>query len=173
VQIAAGADDVNEEPDDFVADDEEIWVGNGESLDHSYTGLRFTNVTIPQRATITSAYLQVYLTEAQWINVDLTLAAEAADNSAPFSETNLPSQRALTTQQEEHHSNEPWPADTWRTLDEIGAVIEEVVNRPGWQSGNSLAVILKGIGDEWGRKYVTSADEDPELAPRLVITYTT
>jgi hypothetical protein len=56
----------------------------------------------------------------------------------------------------------------------MGAVIQEVVSRPGWQSGQSLAVIIQGTSaNAWARKFVHSFESNPALAPRLVITYST
>jgi len=51
-------------------------------------------------------------------------------------------------------------------------VVQEVVNRGDWASGNSLSVILKGTGSAWGRKFVRSYNGSAANAPKLVITYT-
>ncbi len=147
--------------------------GNGASTTSSYTGLRFANLNLPQGATITSAHLEVYSTQSQGISVDMSIAAEAVGNSPTFSTSNLPSQRTLTTQQVSHSSNTQRQANTWYSLDEIAPVIQEVVNRADWQSGNSLSLILKGTGGAWGRKFVRSFDGSSTTAPKLVITYTT
>jgi type IV pilus assembly protein PilY1 len=64
-----------------------------------------------------------------------------------------------------------WSANTWYDLDDLSPVIQEMVNRPGWQSGNTLALIVKGTGAAYGRKLISSYDGDPAHAPRLVITY--
>jgi hypothetical protein len=100
------------------------------------------------------------------------MGAEAADNSLPFSRDSKPSGRTLTITRVEHTSNKNWNAGEWQSLDDIKLVLQEVVNRPGWKSGNSLSVILQGFGGgSWGRKFVSSYDGDPTHAPRLVITY--
>ena len=171
LQVALSSDDVNQSPE-FEVNDARIWIGTAGSETESYTGLRFANVAIPQSATILSAHLEFYSVQEQWIRMGLTMAAEAADNSATFAPEAPPSQRPLTTQQVEHQSDTPWEADTWYEFDEMAAVIQEVIDRPGWQSGNSLAIIMRGSGgSRWGRKFVRSFDGDPALAPRLVITY--
>lgn len=151
----------------------EIWIGTGGSLDASYTGLRFSNLQIPQGASISSAHLEVYTPRNTWIEVDLSMAAEAIDDSPTFSPDIRPSQRVRTTQQVIHSSDDNWRANNWYALDDIALVIQEVVDRPGWQSGGSLALILQGIGAKWGRKFVTSYEGDPAHAPRLVINYST
>lgn len=118
-----------------------------------------------------AAHLEVTPVWYQWINMDFTLAAEAADNSAPFSSTARPSSRSLTTAQITHSSDAPWTPGEWYALNDMATAVQEVVNRPGWQTGNSLTVILHGTGPTWGRKYVRSYESDPALAVRLVITY--
>jgi hypothetical protein len=64
-----------------------------------------------------------------------------------------------------------WLANTWYSLNETATVVQAVINRPDWQSGNSLSIILKGGGSAWSRKFVTSMNGSATNAPRLVITY--
>ncbi|MEK7326405.1 MAG: hypothetical protein AAB217_14235, partial [Chloroflexota bacterium] len=68
--------------------------------------------------------------------------------------------------------NTQWQSATWYSLDETNLVIQEVVNRADWQSGNSLSVIVKGTGSSWGRKSVGSYNGSATYAPKLVISYT-
>jgi PKD repeat protein len=173
VQVVDGADDVNEAGQDFQMNDDRLWVGNAGTQDRSsYTGLRFQKVLIPKGATILSAHIELYVPEQQWIELHFNIGAEAADNSAPFSRDTRPSGRSLTTTQVEHQSNQNWSAGQWQPLDDIKLVLQEVVNRPGWESGNSMSIMLQGFGGgSWGRKFVSSYDGDPAHAPRLVITY--
>lgn len=173
-QIQSSLDDVNETNTSFDAAAGSLWIGNCGSPTMCYTGLRFTNVTIPPGATVASAHVEVYSAQDQWITVAMTIAGEAAANSGAFGATSRPSQRVLTTQRVAHQDNVRWTANTWYALDEMAPVIQEIVGRPDWQSGNSLAVIFKGTNPaSWGRKFVRSFDGAPALAPRLVITYTT
>jgi PKD repeat protein len=168
-QVNSSSDDVNENGSSFQATNPTVWVGTNPS----YTGLRFNNLGIPAGATISEAHLEFYVQNGQWIIVDVLIAAEAADNSMTFSSASRPSSRPLTTNRIEHHSNVSWPTNTWNILTgNLSGVVQEVVSRPGWQSGNSLSIIVKGIGSPFGRKFVTSYDGNPAFAPRLVIQYT-
>jgi FtsP/CotA-like multicopper oxidase with cupredoxin domain len=173
LQVGASSDDVNQDGNTLELAFFDVWLGNGSSTTASYTGLRFTNVTIPPGATITAAHVEVYANSTQWISVNMALAAEAVGNSPTFSTNNRPSQRTLTSAQVNHSSNVQWLAGTWYSLDDITLVIQEVVNLGDWANGNSLSVILKGTNGQWGRKYVESYDGTPANAPKLVITYTT
>jgi type IV pilus assembly protein PilY1 len=148
-----------------------LWLGNGASTTSSYTGLRFANLGIPPGAVITSAHLEVYSTQSAWIWLGMTLAAHASGNSPTFSSSAAPAQRTLTTHQVTYSSDAQWLASTWYSLDELAPVVQEIVNRPDWQSGNSLSIIIKGTGSAWGRKFAGSYDRSPTTAPRLVITY--
>jgi hypothetical protein len=170
-QISASADDVNEHDDVLETNRTSLWLGDGSSTQSSFTGLRFTDVSLPPRAVILSATVEVYPTNEQWIAMSYLIGAEDVGNSAVFSTTNRPSQRILTTQQVTHRSDDTWAANTWHSLEDIAPTVQAVVNRPDWRTGNSLSIILKGTGTLWGRKYVQSFDGDSGYAPRLVITF--
>jgi hypothetical protein len=174
LQILDGSDNVNESSGVLLADQGDVWVGNSDSTTGQYLALRFTDVAIPPGSVVHAAHLEVYTTSDQWISVAYTLAADAADNSEPFSTDNLPSQRQPTEATVQHESNIPWTANTWNPLDEIGALVQEVVSRPGWQMGSSLTIIAQGSeeGDSFARKFFSAFKNDPALAPRLVIDLT-
>ena len=99
------------------------------------------------------------------------MAAEASGNSPAFSSGNLLSSRPLTSAQVNHSDDAQWNANTWYTLDDITSVIQEVVNRSDWQSGNALSIIMKGTGSAWGRKFIQSYDGNTSFAPTLTISY--
>jgi len=113
----------------------------------------------------------VFSTQSQWISLSFDIAAEDLGNSPTFSTGNLPSQRTLTAETVGHSSNVQWLANTWYSLDEMAAVIQAVIDRSDWQSGNSLSIILRGTGSAWGRKFIASWNSSPTTAPRLIITY--
>ena len=172
-QVSSSIDDVNQDGSSLNLNSTTLWLGNAASTTSSYTALRFTNLNIPPGATINSARLQVYASQNSWINLNMTLAAEATGNSAAFSAGSPPAQRLLTSQQVSHNSNTQWLANTWYTLDEMGPVIQEVINRPDWQSGNHLAIIVRGSGSAWARKFISTFDSSAINAPKLIVSYTT
>ena len=146
-----------------------VWIGNGGSTTKSLTGFRYTGVNIPKGAKITSANLQVYSTQAPWISVNTDIFAENKSNSAAFSNSSRPSQRLLTTAKAQYSADNKWNQNTWYTLADVSPVIQEVVNRSDWVSGNSMSIILKGTGGAFGRKYVTGRGNN---GAKLTITYT-
>lgn len=171
-QIAAGSDDVNEEGLYYWDGTGRVWIGGGSNPAASYAGLRFTGIAIPQGATIVSARLEFYVPVDNWIYLEMDIGAEASDNSLTFSETTRPSLRSLTNNRAVHSSDDYWLENTWNMLEDVAPVVQEIVNRPGWQSGNSLSLIVRNTtSDAWARKFPMSYEGDPALAPRLIITY--
>jgi hypothetical protein len=154
-RIAAGPDDVEESATGSLANNstdlELVFDGSNQLV-----GLRFTNVTIPQGATIASAYVQFQADEAQSEVTNLVIQGEAANNAAAFASAALVSTRARTT------ASSAWSPVPWNTVNEAGpaqrtgelnAVIQEIVNRSGWASGNSLVLIFTGIGHRTARAF--------------------
>jgi hypothetical protein len=97
----------------------------------------------------------------------LTIQGEDSDNAATFtsSRENI-SSRTRTT------AAVSWSPVPWTTVGEAGpdqrtsdiaVVIQEIVNRSGWSSGNSLVIIITGTG----RRVAVSYDGDPDGAPSL------
>ena len=69
-----------------------------------------------------------------------------------------------------------WSPPPWSTVGAVGpeqrtpdlsVVLSEIVNRPGWASGQSLVFLISGTG----RRVAASQDGDPAGAPTLHIEY--
>jgi len=111
------------------------------------TGLRFRNITIPQGATVSNAYVQFTATgNNEGDGGPFEIYAEDADNSAAFAATaNNISERELTAAVVAWSPPSSWPADSaglgQRTPD-ISSVIQEVVLRDGWEAANALSIII-------------------------------
>jgi hypothetical protein len=170
-QISGSRDDVNEDGSDFSSNLPAIWLGNGSGVGESYAGLRFTGVDVPQGARITAATLSVYNQDQQWINIDFGIFGDMVANSVIFTRTNRPSSRILTSAHITHQDNVLWDANSWNDLEDVSPVIQEIVDQQGWNSENSVSLILKGNGSQWGRKFITSYDGSPQNAPKLTISY--
>jgi type IV pilus assembly protein PilY1 len=55
---------------------------------------------------------------------------------------------------------------------DISTLIQNMVNRTGWVSGNYINVFVENDGNSNGSvKYARSYEEDPTVAPRINITY--
>lgn len=170
-QVNQPTDDVNEINNSLDTMYSTLWLGNGESANGSYLGIRFNSLNVPQGAKIKKAYLEVFSIQDQWISLSYDIFADNVSNSQTFSQGLLPSQRVLTGSSVSHSSDVSWSANTWNQLDEISAVLQEIVNRSDWQSGNSVSLIIKGKGGSWARKFVQSYDNSASLAPKLTVVY--
>ena len=139
-QINASRGDVNQTGSTLKTNGTTIWIGSSGAS--SYSGLRFTNVSILPGAVITSAFLELRSSQTQTVSLSYEIAADDTGNSAVFSNQSRPSQRILTTARVVHNSNVKWLTNTWYQTEDISAIVQEVVNRADWQSGNSLSIIF-------------------------------
>ena len=168
VQVGASSDDMYETSGSANLTSETFPIGGASTY---YAGMRFTNVTVPQGATITDAYVEVYMPSGQWIQVDYDIYAEDTADSSTFTTANSAGDRPGTSAVANYSSSENWSSG-WHELEHVTAAVQEVVDRNDWSAGNALAIILNGTGGQWGRKFVTSYNGSPANAPRLVIEYT-
>jgi len=146
-----------------------LWLGNNQGP--SYLALRVTDLLIPQGAVVTSAQLQVYSPQAQTTPLNVLLAVEASDDSQPFSLQTPPSQRPVSSARVSLPSISAWNAAGWYTLADVAPLLQDIVNRPGWQSGHALTLMLRGMGQNRQKRIVMAAVTS-DFAPRLVITFT-
>jgi uncharacterized repeat protein (TIGR01451 family) len=148
----------------------------GSSTVQQYTGLRFQGVTIPQGATITNAKIVFTAADAGSTTVNLTIKGQAADNAATFTiSTNDISSRSQTTASVNWSSVPAWSAgesgaDT--TTPALTSIVQEIVNRAGWSSGNSMAFVLSNNGTSSPNTRLAAGYDNTTYAePQLVITY--
>jgi hypothetical protein len=144
----------------------------GEEGSAQIVGMRWRNITIPQGVTITSAYIEFTADENQaGTPVNLTFRGEAADNAAVFENAvdNI-SDRTPTSASVSWNDVPAWSTDETHQSTDISPIIQEIVNLPGWASGNALVVLVTGSG----RRTAESHDGDrPLMAPLLYVEYTT
>jgi hypothetical protein len=145
-------------------------------------GVRFQNVTIPQGSTITSAVIDfVHHYNGDYAShTKSRLYGEASDNAATFSNGSQPKDRSLTTAFANWNSVsgtgfiDTYTSTSVNAAPDIASIIQEIVNRPGWASGNSLAIIGRdnGSDDDWGWEFYSYNDTPPTHTPKLGIVYT-
>jgi hypothetical protein len=165
------------------SDDAEESASGNINLTHSYLelvydksnqiiGIRFNNLTLPQSATIHYAYVQFQTGKVSSQVTSLSIKGQATDNAPTFRnlKKNI-SSRVQTT------ASANWTPSSWTVINESGAqqrtpnlsaLIQEVINRPGWTSGNSVVLIITGSGVRTAWSY----NGLPSGAPLLHIEYT-
>jgi type IV pilus assembly protein PilY1 len=142
-------------------------------------GMRFRNVAIPQGATILSAELEFVADESDSaIGFTLRIQGEATDDANTYTtvDGNITS-RPTTTSFTDWMDPEPWTADDIYKTPDITAIVQEIINRPGWVPDNDMALTIQyapgsATGDSLKRVAYTH-NRDSDRAPRLRIDWTT
>jgi len=144
-------------------------------------GLRFLNVAIPAGSTITAATLELYFNGILQGSPTTRVHADDHDNSAAWGNTTntatgRPGYRTRTTAHV-HWTYGAWGSTPgWKTSLSLVAVIQEVIDRAGWASGNALSLMLLANDESWpGANKVAwfkTIEAGATYAARLNITYT-
>ena len=108
-----------------------------------YVGMRFLNVGILQGAAIASAELEFETDELDTGTTDVVIYGQDVYDAATFTNTafNI-SNRPATT------ASVAWSIPPWNTVSEkhttpdISSIIQEIVDRPGWTSGNDMVMMI-------------------------------
>lgn len=134
-------------------------------------GLRFTDIAIPRQAIITKAYLQFGADQTGSKTTSLQIQGHASDNAPALTTVTYNiSNRVRTT------PAVTWTPVPWSTVGEAGvnqqtpelkSIVQTIVNRAGWASGNAMAFIITGTG----RRTAYAYDSQPTRAPLLHIEY--
>ena len=174
-RVGAGADDAEEQNStgqvDLASSDLELV--NEPFLGAQTVAMRFSGLAIPPGATVTSANVRFTVDETGSAPAGLTFRAHATDNSTAFTTaTGNVSSRPKTS------ASAAWSPPAWasagqsgadQTTPDLAALIQEVVSRPGWASGNALSLIATGSGV----RVASSFESGSALAPLLTVNYTT
>ncbi len=167
-QVSSGADDVEE-----IATDGSIDVGSSD-LDllednptiYSTVGIRITSITVPQGATITNAYLEFVADESQSVATSLTINAEAVGNAAAIPTTNYALSSKTKTNATVSWANLPaWTTGNTYQSTDISSVVQEIINRGDWASGNAMTFLIEGTGTRTAESFNGTAP------PKLFIDY--
>jgi type IV pilus assembly protein PilY1 len=113
--------------------------------DTSYSSwVRFPNVTVPQGATITEAYVELYVLEDSVSNQNVYIRVVNEDNpSAPSNNTQAKTIFGRSLPANNWPTNSFSSGSTAQSVD-FASDIQTVVNRAGWTSGNAIMISLAG-----------------------------
>lgn len=169
VRVSGSANDAEEDALGVVTlNDTTLEIGGS----YRKLGLRFTNIQIPRNAGITRAYIEFTAAAVDAGDTVFTIEAQAADNPSEFAALpwNIHVRPTYT-----HSIN--WQMNySWSTVDQVHQtadikdLVQKLVNRSGWSSGNAMVFILTGNSAVLRR--AASWDADPNKAPKLRIEYT-
>jgi len=110
---------------------------------------RFEGVEIPQGAVIDSAVLDVICQEASSSEFGVSVYAEDTDDSSVLSGNTWERVRTSAVVDWTVGSSETWSLNESYSSPDLAEVVQEVVDRDGWVSGNALTVLVdqgSGVG---------------------------
>lgn len=152
-----------------------LGTGNTATHPHRADGFRWTNITIPQGATITNSYIQINKRGNEWITTDFTWYGNDVDNAATFSDAEVVTDRVYTTAS--LAVSEDWNATDGvyyqiPSTGNLNTIVKEIVDRASWASGNAMAFIGDGNGTtSYAQSNINHWDNGSSLAPKLHIEY--
>jgi len=141
-------------------------------------GMRFTNITIPKGSTINVAYI-VFTCRApnSATAVKSRLRGEDIDDAPTFSDIADYNSRDRTSASVDWDNLPAWVVDTEYTSPDIKTVIQEIIDRAGWASGNDLVMFWDDHDDRSThasdvRRRAYTYDDSSSKCPLLHIEYT-
>lgn len=141
LQVAASSDDARQAATTVVTLNS---VSIAMSANGIWGGLRFLNVTIPPGSTINTAVLQLNVVNTSNDDPNLDIYGEDVDDATTYlAVDNDIGGRTRTT------AKTTWNATGvgagFVASPDFAAVIQEIIDRPGWASGNDISIILDGL----------------------------
>lgn len=177
--ISQGSDDGGTNPGDcaFYNTDNEVYLGACSNGDPITSGFRFQNVQIPHNANIESAHLNFTVDGTYTTPIQVQVYGEASSNSLTYSESSPPTNRLTTFNSILWNITDVWGLGALFNTPDLSEIIQEIVNRPDWNSGQPISLILKHIGGGTEHRRVIGferAELDTDLdTVQLIITYNT
>lgn len=139
----------------------------------AYAAFRFTNVTIPRGRIVTSAYLKLTVGTHDDTAINARIYGIDEDNTATLAIAypGSPLSRSSTTAYVDWNLSTTTD-NTEYTSPDISSIIQEIIDRVGWSSDNSLGLFYKDDGSsENDHQSFHMYDGDTAKAAYLEITY--
>ncbi len=169
-RILTGSDDVEESATGVISlnsDDIEL-VYDTYTTGNQIVGLRFNGVTVPQGATVTSAFITFTVDETDNGTCNLVIKGEKTGNAQQFTTSGKNvSNRTKTT------ASVTWSPTAWQIVGvtqstpNLESIIQEIIGSAVWNSGNSMVFIITGSGTRTAESFEGGAAK----AALLTINY--
>ena len=168
IPVATGADDAEQTISSgamlLSSSSLEMGFDNNDPNDPQYVGLRFLGVNVPQGVTITGATLGFTALTSESTATSLAVNGNDVDDAAPITGANSDLSSRVTTSAIVPWLNVPaWTAGQTYSSPDISAVVQEIVDRPGWNSGNAMVFTVKGQGFRNAAGFENGAASAPVL----------
>lgn len=139
-------------------------IDDSDYIGRQVVGLRFNNIYVPQGATIESASIRFTAKYNESGSTSLVFRGHDADDAPVFSSANGNiSTRPVTSAFSTWNDIPAWSSGTVYGSPNLANIIQEIVDRGGWTSGNSIAIIVSGSGERSAWSYEGYASQAPEL----------
>jgi len=174
IRVSASSDDAEERNTTgaISTTSPDLDMTDGGAFEH-IVGMRFNGVAIPVGATITNAYVQFQVNATNAAASSLNVQGQLNANPLTFTTANSNiSSRTRTV------AAVPWAPVSWNAVgaagpdqrtSNIASIVQEIIGLGGWASGNSLAVIIDGLGTHTAESF----NGLPAGAPVLHVEFTT
>jgi hypothetical protein len=135
-------------------------------LGDALVGVRFTNLGLLQGAKIAHAYVEFEGDQdGEAESASYTIHAEASTTAATFSSADgdLSGRTRLGTSVAWQPG--PWNNGELQRTEDIGALLQELVNDPLWDASSTIVLLVEGTG----QRSAESHDGDSDSAARLIV----
>ena len=175
-QVGASDEDAWEKDDGTGFDDTSVYirgVSNTSASTRTNGGFFFNNITIAQAATIDVAYTTIVPAGTSYDDPNINIRANDVDNAVDFTADADVTTRVNSASTSNYTE---WIDTSIGTASQnspsIIDVVQEVINRGGWSSGNDMVILFEGKEDANYDFRVISYDESTSDCAKLHIEYT-
>ena len=178
LSIAKSADDAEERQSDgklyTSSSDLELGFDAYQNQGFQTVGLRYTKVNIPKQATIQEARI-IFTTKGTSSG---SSQIQFVGHRTGYSYTFNAGAKYTLSRRPSTQAKVDWSPADWRSPDQrvsspdLKSIIQEIVNRSDWSSGNALTLKIKGSKGT-RRAWSYDSQKGAAVAPQLVVRYTT
>ena len=147
---------------------------------------RFPDITIPQGATINSAYISLHCFAGDWTHPVITIACEDVDSAGTLAGGSGNDYNISDRWSNRTDATVLWHEETngsgRDSTHNLNSLVQEIINRPNWKSGNAIVFLFKCevIEDDrsgyesysWDKKPDPWEDPDNYYGAILYVDYT-
>jgi hypothetical protein len=187
IPIRTGEDDAQEQIGtssngftDLESADNELGNTNGSDASKVMTGLRFTDLPVPQGSTIDDARVQFSVDEVNSSAASYEIRGQLAGNAPPFIHGNTVgagkkniSSRTPTAATVAWNNVPAWTLVRDEGPDQrtpqLAPILQEIVSQPTWARGNAVVLTFQNAVGNIGRR--TAEAKDGRIPPYLSLTF--
>lgn len=137
-----------------------------------YVGMRFKNINLPQGAEVLNAYLE-FTAYQNGTSSGAKMTIQGVDQDDPDDFSPYPRyllrNKPKTSASVQWNNIEPWYRNGVYRSPSVKNIVQEIVDRSGWQSGNEMMFVLSGFN--YAKRGGYTYNGKPSGAARLVLEF--